>query len=94
VLLSGYKNLTITNVLNKIFDDFRAGGYTDIIRQFVGDMTSITAKNAEYFRIVQESNDKIFDAKKEANERLRRQLGITEKGQVQQSGYLDRLIKE
>jgi hypothetical protein len=94
VVMSGSKNLTITNALNQIFDEFKRGPYLEIIRQFVGDMGSITAKNAEYFRIVEESSNKISDAKAEATEKLRRQFGINDKGKPMQGGYLDRLVQD
>lgn len=93
-IVSNGKNIELTTAIDKIFNSFNKTGYIDIIKQFTGDLTSITAKNAEYFRILGEAKDRIPKAEAKANDRLKKQLGLNEKGQIKKNGYLDKLISD
>jgi hypothetical protein len=93
-ITDGQKNLTLVAAIDQIFAEFRKAGFIDIIRQFTGDMTSITQKNAEYFRIIGEATNKIPAATEVANKRLRKQLGINSKGSINKGGFLDRFIND
>lgn len=93
-VVSNGKNIESTAQIDRILDAFSKSGYLDIIKQFTGDLLTITSTNAEYFRILGEAKDRIPQAKNKANERLKKQLGINEKGQAKKNGYIDKLIKD
>lgn len=91
---SNGKNIELATAIDKIFNSFAKTGYVDIIKQFTGDLLGITKTNAEYFRILGEAKDRIPQAEAKANTRLKKQLGLNEKGQVKKNGYLDKLIND
>lgn len=92
VLKSTVSNFAKANLIERVFLEVEADDIKDIVRQFADALLEITGRNADYYLLTGLDEDKVKAIAKDAT-LIRTIVGLDEKGNLLNGGYLDRLAK-
>jgi len=93
-IVSNGKNITLTQALEDIFENFDKTINRSLINTYIEDIGSAKVLNSKYFRTFEKDKFKFDKIKSSVDEQVNRRLGIKKDGSFKKAGFLDNFIKD
>lgn len=93
-IINNGKNITLTQALEKIFNEFDKTLNATIIEGYVDDIVKGQALNSRYFGTFVDDPKKFDKIRKKVQITVSRRLGINPDGSLKKGGYLDSFLND